>query len=667
MLKFQNLSIGTKISSAIIIFLIPIFMLGYFLVVEKQYLIQFTEKEVRGVRYLRAVYTAFDASADITNGALLANIGIEQSEAEKSSTKALIAEAIEALTAAEQADNGVLGVTDKSKEVITLFQDAANGKIAPDLIDKVNELTGLISDHSNITLDPDADTYFLGDLIVNQIPRINQQSDALMRAAGNLDKNASDENKIAFAQAHYLLVDASKALSRDVEKAIEGNTDGSVKANLEAGAVKVNALINNLIEASQPDHRAGLPAAMEALDNEMSDFIAKNLKEIDFLLNARIDGFLKDLSSRLVFAGITVLLGGIVCFLIIRSITKPISLVVDRMGKLTNGELDIEVPEVTRHDEIGALVSALKAFHQAAIAQDKARKADWDRAESDKKRAEAIQRITTSFESKVKGIVSAVAAASTELTHTAEEVTKVMGENTTNAQHAAESSAETSSNVQSVASAAEEMAASVKEISSQVQKTNQLANDSRQRTAAADEKATVLAQATQKVSEAVTLIANIASQINLLALNATIESARAGEAGRGFAVVASEVKNLANQTNKSVEDVTLVIAEVNAASSAIIEALKNIRESTENVSGAASTIAAAVEEQSATTNEITRNMHSAAKGTHVISESLASVSSSSSQAASAAGEVFSAAQELSRQSEELNHEVIEFLHSIRMA
>ena len=667
MTQFQNLSIGTKISSAVIIFLIPIFMLGYFLVIEKEDLIQFAKKEVSGVSYLRAVYKAFDASGSIVNEALLTNIGISQSEADKAATKADIAQAIAALTAAEQADAGALGVSAKAKEVITLLQDAANGKVAPDMLDKVNELTGFISDNSNITLDPDADTYFIGDLIVNQIPLVTQQADALMRAASSLEKSAGDENKIAFAEAHDSLVAANKAFKRDVDKAMQGNKDGSVKANLAARATKISELVDKLIEASKPNNRAGLPAAMEALDSEMGDFIGKTIEEMDMLLNTRINGFFSELIDRLTIVGIAVLLGGIACFLIIRSITKPISLVVDRMGKLTKGELAIDVPEFARRDEIGALVGSLKAFHQAAIAQDKAQKAELARSEAEQKRSTAIQKITADFESKVKGIVSAVASASTELTHTAEEVTKVMGENTTNAQHAAESSAETSNNVQSVASAAEEMAASVKEISSQVQKTNQLANDSRQRTVDADDKAVLLSQATQKVSEAVTLIANIASQINLLALNATIESARAGEAGRGFAVVASEVKNLANQTNKSVEDVTLVIAEVNAASSAIIEALKNIRESTENVSGAAATIAAAVEEQSATTNEITRNMHSAAKGTHVISESLASVSSSSSQASSAAGEVFSAAQELSRQSEELNHEVVEFLHSIRVA
>lgn len=273
--------------------------------------------------------------------------------------------------------------------------------------------------------------------------------------------------------------------------------------------------------------------------------------------------------------------------------------------------------------------------------------------------------LANTFERNVQGIVSSVAAASTQLAQTAGEMTHVMRDTTQGAQTAADNASQTTMNVQSVASAAEEMSASVQEISSQVQKTNNMANDSRVQTEDADKRAAQLGSASKRVSDALNLIAGIADQINLLALNATIESARAGEAGRGFAVVASEVKNLANQTNKSLEDVAQVIEEMNTASADIIMALQGIKGSVENVSTASASIAAAVEEQSATTNEITRNMQSAAHGTQMISDGLGTVTSSALHASASANQVLGAAEDLSRQSERLNQEVAEFLRMIR--
>jgi methyl-accepting chemotaxis protein len=335
------------------------------------------------------------------------------------------------------------------------------------------------------------------------------------------------------------------------------------------------------------------------------------------------------------------------------------------MSRLAWGELDISVPDTDRKDEIGKLTKALQAFHEAAVEREAARKAEAERNEAEKKRAHAIQTTTGQFEDKVAIVVNTVASAATELAQTSQSLVEMMSKTGKTLESAASGASETTANVHSVASAAEEMTASIREISSQLQHSNSTVQASVRKAEQIDEQAALLNAATTKVKEVIGLISDIAAQINLLALNATIESARAGEAGRGFAVVASEVKNLAGQTDKSIQEIEKVIQEMDSASVGIIQSLKEIKESIQDISGASGTIAAAVEEQSATTGEIARNMQSAAHGTELISSNLGDVAHSTRDAEASSDEVLSASQELSRQAEGLRRDVEEFLATMR--
>jgi methyl-accepting chemotaxis protein len=279
----------------------------------------------------------------------------------------------------------------------------------------------------------------------------------------------------------------------------------------------------------------------------------------------------------------------------------------------------------------------------------------------------AKEQLAHDFERDVKGIVNMVAAAATQLSQTARAMAGNVQKSADLASSATGAATQTTANVQSVASASEELSASIRDISAQLQRTTSLVTQSNEKAANADRLATSLKAATARVNDVMELISSIAGQINLLALNATIESARAGEAGKGFAVVASEVKNLANQTDKSIAEIQAVMGEMRSASEDIANALADINASVSDISGATTMVASAVEEQSATTNDIARNMQTAASGTQLIVENLGSVNTSSTEASSSASQMLAASEELSRQAELLNNQVDAFLTKIRAA
>jgi len=79
-----------------------------------------------------------------------------------------------------------------------------------------------------------------------------------------------------------------------------------------------------------------------------------------------------------------------------------------------------------------------------------------------------------------------------------------------------------------------------------------------------------LGEQTGQIGTIATLVKDLSGQINMLALNAAVEAARAGEHGKGFAVVASEVRKLADQSKKSAEQASALVADIQKATNSSI-------------------------------------------------------------------------------------------------
>jgi methyl-accepting chemotaxis protein len=343
-------------------------------------------------------------------------------------------------------------------------------------------------------------------------------------------------------------------------------------------------------------------------------------------------------------------------FWIGRLVSRPITGMIQAMGELAGGNFNVELPGVDRSDEIGQMARAVVVFRDSGLekvrleadAVEQRQLTEEERAlkeESQRQAAAELARVVRSIAQGLQNLargdltyrmseqfpdayeqiredfnlalvelhetVRAITAATSDVEHTAGEVSA----STTDLSQRTE---EQAASLEETSAAMDKISVNVKKSAEDARHASQIAVTARD---VADRSGAVVTQAVQamaeiaessrKISDIIGVIDEIARQTNLLALNAAVEAARAGEAGRGFAVVAAEVRNLAQRSSQAAKDITDLITSstgqvqsgvelVNRAGASLTDIVDSIRKVVEIVSD----ISAASAEQSTGIDQI---------------------------------------------------------------
>lgn len=310
-----------------------------------------------------------------------------------------------------------------------------------------------------------------------------------------------------------------------------------------------------------------------------------------------------------------VLLGALVAWLLVGSLTTPLSNLTAAVGRIARGDQGARA-EVLSNDELGKVTTEFNRMAQSIQDSQAKEKAAGDelRAKVDSllgvvskaasgdltgnievTGSDAIgqlaQGLDRMFEN-LRSLLNNVQKAGIQVTTSATEIAASAKQQEATGIEQAQTSVEILSTTKEISANASQLLKTMEEATIVADYTTTATADAQgnlrrmdstmqhmvSATDSINAKLAALSEKASNINSVLITITKVADQTNILSLNAAIEAEKAGEAGRGFSVVATEIRRLADQTSVSTWDIEQMLKEMQSAVSASVMGMDKFSE-----------------------------------------------------------------------------------------
>ena len=557
---FRRMGFPAKAAWIVVTFLIPLTGLTLFLWSAANEQILIAKSERKGLAYVAPIVEFIGAAQNQRHAAMTGSANLAQAQSAAGAAFLKLEE--------KQRGFGKEFDTTESFDVLSKAYQAATSKPvagSPDetfathtaVIDAALRLIGSVADGSQLSLDPELDTYnmmnfsvLLGPYYAEFLARLGELGYVSLQTK-SLPPERSKTLGQTRALMDYVDYNSENAYKRGIEAYPEVSRQFDMDGNDQARSNFLAALDKQVLgEALTGETSSLLALGTAAVEREVA--LEKQVRErLDMRLQERIDqvqlrfgmelgasGFFVGVALYLMLAFYKVMMGGL----------KEVA---GHLEEITKGNL-VTAPTPWGTDEAAQLMITMGN----------------------------MQNSLRNIASAVLESSGGVQVASHEIANASQDLSRRTEAN--------------AANLEQTAASMEQIAATVKHTSDAVAKASDIV---RGNAVAANRGGEVITQvvntmedirkSSTQIGEIIGVIDGIAFQTNILALNAAVEAARAGEQGRGFAVVASEVRALAGRSAAAAKEIKVLIStsigQVEAGNSVVAEAGTTIRAIVENV------------------------------------------------------------------------------------